>query len=155
MAITIRSAVESDLSALLSLYGELNPDDEPLAADAAKDIWAAVRHQQGRTVLVAALGDTLAGTADCTVLPNLTRSGRSILFVENVVVAQAHRRRGIGKRLMAAAGQLAASAGCYKIQLLAADGHEAHTFYRACGYQPLAQGFRRYLDENPSCRRRR
>jgi GNAT superfamily N-acetyltransferase len=128
-------------------YSELNPDDEPLAADAARDIWAAVRRQQGRTVLVAALDDTLAGTADCTVLPNLTRTGRPIMFVENVVVAQAHRRRGIGKLLMDAAGQLAESTNCYKIQLLAADGHEAHIFYQACGYQPLAQGFRRYLDQ--------
>ncbi|WP_433893746.1 N-acetyltransferase family protein [Streptomyces sp. CA-111067] len=145
MTLTIRPAAESDLPSLLALYGELNPDDEPLTGATAEDIWAAVRHQQGRTVLVAALDDTLAGTADCTVLPNLTRSARSIMFVENVVVAQAHRRRGIGRLLMDAAGQLAESANCYKIQLLAADGPEAHTFYRDCGYQPLAQGFRRYL----------
>lgn len=150
MMIAIRSAAASDLPSLLSLYSELNPDDEPLAADTAKDIWAAVRRQQGRTVLVAALDDTLAGTADCTVLPNLTRTGRSIMFVENVVVAQAHRRRGIGKLLMDAASQLAESTNCYKIQLLAADGHEAHTFYQACGYQPLAQGFRRYINQSPS-----
>lgn len=78
-------------------------------------------------------------------LPNLTRGGRSILVVENVVVAEVHRRQGVGKQLMDATAQLAASTGCYKIQLLAADGHEAHTFYRACGFEPLAQGFRRYL----------
>ena len=129
----------------MALYGELNPDDAPLAADAAQDIWGAIRDQHGRTVLVADSGDVLAGTADCTVLPNLTRGGRSILFVENVVVAESHRRRGIGRLLMDTAAQLAESAGCYKIQLLAADEPEVHTFYQACGYRPLAQGFRRYL----------
>ncbi|MFE2038772.1 GNAT family N-acetyltransferase [Streptomyces scopuliridis] len=147
MAITVRPATETDLPALLALYGELNPDDAPLPAESARSIWTAVRHQQGRTVLVAALNGTPAGTADCVVLPNLTRGGRSILVVENVVVANAHRRRGVGRQLMDAAARLAESTGCYKIQLLAADGHEAHTFYQACGYQPLAQGFRRYLDQ--------
>ncbi|MFE7569159.1 GNAT family N-acetyltransferase [Streptomyces sp. NPDC057539] len=63
--------------------------------------------------------------------------------VENVVVADARRRRGVGRQLTDAAAQLAESTGCYKIQLLAADGHEAHTFHQACGYQPLAHGFRR------------
>jgi GNAT superfamily N-acetyltransferase len=145
MTIIIRPAAESDLPALMALYGELNPDDEPLTADAAQDIWRAISDQHGRIVLVADVGDVLAGTADCTVLPNLTRGGRSILFVENVVVAESHRRQGIGRLLMDAATQLAESAGCYKIQLLAADEPEVHTFYHACGYRPLAQGFRRYL----------
>ncbi|MEV7872303.1 GNAT family N-acetyltransferase [Streptomyces sp. NPDC088124] len=146
MTITIRPASQTDLHGLLALYAELNPDDTPLSAESAGSIWKAVRHQQGRTVLVADLDGTLVGTADCVVLPNLTRGGRSILVVENVVVSNAHRRRGVGRHLMEAAVQLAESTGCYKIQLLAADGYEAHTFYEACGFRPLAQGFRRYLD---------
>ncbi|MFE4535224.1 GNAT family N-acetyltransferase [Streptomyces scopuliridis] len=148
MPITIRPAAETDLHALLALYAELNPDDAPLPAESARSIWAAVRHQQGRTVLVADLDGTPVGTADCVVLPNLTRGGRSILVVENVVVANTHRRRGVGRQLMDATARLAGSTGCYKIQLLAADGQEAHTFYRACGFRPLAQGFRRYLDRD-------
>ncbi|MEE1797676.1 GNAT family N-acetyltransferase [Streptomyces sp. JV176] len=147
MNITIRPAVENDLHGLLALYAELNPDDAPLPSDSARSIWTAVRHQQGRTVLVADLDSTLVGTADCVVLPNLTRGGRSILVVENVVVANTHRRHGVGGQLMGAAVRLAESTRCYKIQLLAADGHEAHTFYQACGFRPLAQGFRRYLDQ--------
>lgn len=148
MTITIRPATETDLPALLALYRELNPDDAPLPAATARSVWAAMATQQGRTVLVAELDGALSGTADCTVLPNLTRGGRSILVVENVVVADACRRRGVGRQLMDAAAQLAASSGCYKVQLLAADGDEAHTFYRACGFQPLAQGFRLYLGKD-------
>ncbi|MFC9426249.1 GNAT family N-acetyltransferase [Streptomyces sp. NPDC056987] len=148
MTITIRPASETDLHGLLALYAELNPDDAPLPAESAGSIWQAVRDQQGRTVLVADLDGTLVGTADCVVLPNLTRGGRSILVVENVVVSQAHRRRGVGRHLMDAAAQLAESTGCYKMQLLAADGQEAHTFYEACGFRPLAQGFRRYLGQD-------
>ncbi|MDK1346817.1 GNAT family N-acetyltransferase [Streptomyces sp. 378] len=145
MKISVRAAAEADVSALLALYGELNPDDPPLPQASADAIWAAISSQQGRTILVADADDTVAGTADCIVMPNLTRGGRAILFVENVVVAGAFQRRGVGRRLMEAAVRLGESAGCYKVQLLAADDAYVHTFYKACGFAALAEGFRRYL----------
>ncbi|MFJ8595123.1 GNAT family N-acetyltransferase [Streptomyces sp. NPDC093598] len=145
MKIKVRSAAEADVSALLALYSELNPDDAPLPQASADAIWAAISRQQGRTVLVADAGGTLAGTADCIVVPNLTRGGRAILFVENVVVAGSFQRRGVGRQLMEAAVRLGESAGCYKVQLLAADDEYVHTFYRACGFRSLAEGFRRYI----------
>ncbi|GGT37119.1 acetyltransferase [Streptomyces purpureus] len=146
MEITVRSAVETDLSSLLALYGELNPDDTPLPRESASAIWAGIAEQQGRTVLVAEVGGVVVGTADCVVLPNLTRGGRAILLVENVVVGRSFQRRGIGQRLMEAAVRLGESAGCYKVQLLAADDEYVHTFYESCGFKPLAQGFRRYVE---------
>lgn len=70
--------------------------------------------------------------------------GRSFMLVENVVVGQAHRRQGVGAALLAAASDLARSAGCYKAQLLPrADRTGAHAFYEACGFTPSAQGYRR------------
>ncbi len=147
MTAIIRSADDADLQGLLALYGELNPDDSALPDARAQEVWAAIRGQRGRTILVAVVGDALAGSADCVALPNLTRGGRSIMFVENVIVAREHRRLGVGRLLLDAAQSLAESSGCYKIQLLAADSREAHDFYAACGYRPLAQGFRRYLDD--------
>ena len=148
MKITVRSAVETDLPSLLTLYSELNPDDAPLSQESADAIWASISRQQGRTVLVAETDDTVVGTADCMVLPNLTRGGRSILFVENVVVAGSCQRQGIGQQLMEAAVHLGESAGCYKVQLLAADDEYVHTFYESCGFKPLAQGFRRYIEQD-------
>ncbi|MCX4388689.1 GNAT family N-acetyltransferase [Micromonospora peucetia] len=145
MTVIVRPATEPDLPGLLALYSELNPEDAPLPTESAHRIWTAIAAQPGRTVLVADRDGVLVGTADCIDLPNLTRGGRSILGVENVVVAEAHRRTGVGRQLMDAAMQLAKSAGCYKVQLLAAPEEEVHTFYRACGLLPLAQGFRRYL----------
>lgn len=145
MKITVRSAVEMDLSVLLALYSELNPDDPLLPEASADAIWAAISRQQGRTILVAEAGGVVAGTADCIVLPNLTRGGRAILFVENVVVAGSFQRRGVGRQLMEAAVRLGVSAGCYKVQLLAADDAYVHTFYEACGFKALAEGFRRYI----------
>ncbi|MFD4665092.1 GNAT family N-acetyltransferase [Streptomyces halstedii] len=145
MKITVRSVVEVDLSVLLALYSELNPDDPPLPETSADAIWAAISRQQGRTILVAEAGGAVAGTADCLVMPNLTRGGRAILFVENVVVASSFQRRGVGRQLMEAAVRLGETAGCYKVQLLAADDAYVHTFYEACGFKALAEGFRRYI----------
>ncbi|WP_405896289.1 GNAT family N-acetyltransferase [Streptomyces sp. NBC_00727] len=145
MEITVRTAAEQDLPALLALYHDLNPDDPHLPREAAADVWERIANQQGRTVLVAEAGGAVAGTADCLVMPNLTRGGRAILFVENVVVADAGRRRGVGRQLLEAAARLGEEAGCYKVQLLAADDAYVHTFYEACGFKPLAQGFRRYI----------
>ncbi|MGX1567037.1 N-acetyltransferase family protein [Streptomyces sp. NPDC055506] len=146
MKITVRPAADADLSALLALYRELNPDDAPLSKAAADDIWAAISGQHGRTVLVADADGTVAGTADCVVMPNLTRGGRAILFVENVVVAGGFQRRGVGRQLMESAVRLGEAAGCYKVQLLAADDAYVHSFYEACGFKALAQGFRRYVE---------
>ncbi|MGW6058124.1 N-acetyltransferase family protein [Streptomyces sp. NPDC055189] len=148
MKITVRSAVEKDLSSLLGLYSELNPDDAPLPPESAAAIWSGIAGQQGRTVLVAEADATVVGTADCVVLPNLTRGGRTILFVENVVVAGTCRRRGVGERLLAAVVRLGETAGCYKVQLLAADDEYVHTFHESCGFKPLAQGFRRYIERD-------
>ncbi|MER7896367.1 hypothetical protein ABTX62_09595 [Streptomyces sp. NPDC096046] len=45
MKISVRAAAEADVSALLALYGELNPDDPPLPQAAADAIWAAISSQ--------------------------------------------------------------------------------------------------------------
>ncbi|MFD7865114.1 GNAT family N-acetyltransferase [Streptomyces sp. NPDC059783] len=146
MKITVRFAAGHDLPALLALYGELNPDDSDLPRETAEIVWKHIASQEGRTVLIAETEDAVVGTADCLVMPNLTRGGRGILFVENVVVAGAGRRRGVGRHLLEAAVRLGEEAGCYKVQLLAADDAYVHTFYAACGFEPLAQGFRRYIE---------
>lgn len=137
----------ADLTALLALYAELHPDDPPVSSESAAVVWRQIAEQRGRTVLVAELDGVVAGTADCTVLPNLTRGARPLMLIENVVVAAAFRRAGIGRALLAAAVTAARSAGCYKLQLLSrSDRRAAHAFYESCGFQALAQGYRLYLE---------
>ena len=145
VGVAIRNAQRDDLPALLSLYRELNPDDPPLGHGAAEAVWERIRSQAGRTVLVADIGSQLVGTIDCLVLPNLTRGARCIMFIENVVVAGAHRRQGIGALLLDHALRLARSADCYKAQLLSAAGPPAHAFYAAQRFTASARGYRRYL----------
>ena len=137
-------ATEADLPALLALFAELHPDDA-MPPDAPA-VWRAIAAQAGRTVLVAERAGAVVGTVDCAVLPNLTRGGRPFMLVENVVVAAAARRAGVGRELMRAALDLARRAGCYKVQLLSrADRAAAHAFYESVGFRPTAAGFRAYL----------
>ena len=149
MTITIRPAVESDLPALLALYIQLQPNDPVLPPGRAKQLWQEIAAQPGRRILVATMDDAVVGTADCAVLPNLTRGGHAFMLVENIVVDAAARRHGVGRRLLAAAVAGARSAGCYKVQLLSRnDRADAHTFYQSCGFTAAAAGYRRYLDES-------
>jgi ribosomal protein S18 acetylase RimI-like enzyme len=148
VTITIRPAVEADLPALLGLYAQLHPDDPVLPAVRAAQIWREIAGQPGRRVLLATMDEAVVGTMDCAVLPNLTRSGRPFMLVENVVVATAARRQGVGRRLLAAAVAGARAEGCYKVQLLSrSDRADAHAFYESCGFRSVAAGYRRYLDD--------
>ncbi len=142
----IRPAIEADLPELLALYGELHPDDPPVPPVRAAELWGAISGQAGRTVWVAVVDGHLGGTADGIIVTNLTRGGAPFMLVENVVVAAAVRRGGVGRALMTALEASAREAGCYKIQLLSrADRGAAHAFYESCGYRTLAAGFRLYL----------
>jgi GNAT superfamily N-acetyltransferase len=146
MPLTIRPADEQDLPGLVALYAEMHPDDTPLDAEKARQTWQLIATQQGRTVLVADTGADLAGTADCVILPYLTREAQPIMLVENVVVAAEHQRCGVGRAVLRRAVELAHEAGCYKVHLLSDLGDpEVNAFYSACGFQPIAQGWRRYL----------
>ncbi|SDN35214.1 GNAT family N-acetyltransferase [Allokutzneria albata] len=142
--VTVRTATAADLDALLGLYKEFNPEDPDLSIVDASAIWAEMAGQ-GRIVLVAERDGVVAGTLDCAPFANLTRGGRPILNLENMVVGVGHRRQGIGRALIGAAVDLARELGCYKLQLLSADTEEAHAFYESCGFRHAARGYRFYL----------
>jgi GNAT superfamily N-acetyltransferase len=143
--VVVRPAEREDLPALLCLYRELHADDPVVDEATAEAVWDQMTAQPGRTVLVADDGGAVVGTIDTFVAANLTRGARPILFVENVVVAAAHRRRGVGRRLLDAAKEIAGSAGCYKIQLLSAADPPAPAFYESNGFRAIARGYRLYL----------
>lgn len=100
MDLLIRSATEEDLGALLRLYRQLHVNDELPPADLAQCSWDSIRRDTSRSVLLAELGQRPIGTLEHTVSPDLTRGGRPFMTVENVVVDERYRRRGIGKRLV-------------------------------------------------------
>lgn len=139
----VRDASEKDLAEVAALLVGLEQEPRP-----SRDLhtWREMLAQPGRSILVAESEGRLVGTLDLLVIPNLTRGGRPYAMAENIVVTEGHRREGVGSALLDAAVDRARGADCYKVQLLSnKDRTEAHGFYRACGFEALAEGFRRYL----------
>lgn len=135
VSIEIRPASCADLPHVLRLIGEMYPEDPPLSEAGADRIWAEIEAQTGRTLLVARDGaGEVLGTVDCVVMPNLSRAGRPRLVMENLVVSEDHRRRGVGRLLMAEVREIAEREGCYKVQFLSAEDAYVHEFYRSCGF---------------------
>ena len=148
--LSVRDAEIQDLDAILGLYEQLAEDrakSMPVAASAAAPILEAIITQRGRALLVADCDGRIAGTADMLVVTNLTHRGMPWAIVENVVVDERQRGRGVGRALMDEIIHRSQDAGCYKIQLLSREHREgAHAFYQSLGFHPSARGFRRYLD---------
>ncbi|MBE1459325.1 GNAT superfamily N-acetyltransferase [Nocardiopsis terrae] len=137
MSIEIRPADRADLPRVLRLLGERHPEDPPMPAAETARLWSEIAAQDGRTLLVAQDGSgELLGTVDCVVMADLGRGGRPCLVLENLVVAEAHRRRGVGRLLLAAVRGLGEREGCHRIRFLAAEDAYVHAFYRSCGFTP-------------------
>lgn len=146
----MRSASREDLDALLGLYGELIDRVVEHAPGGGGgdlgEVLEAILADDARHLTVATVEERVVGSADLLIAPNLTHDGRPWGIVENVIVASAHRREGVGRALMAHLFSSARAAGCYKVQLLSGKHRsEAHRFYRSIGFDAVAEGFKSYF----------
>ena len=83
-----------------------------------------------------------------------TQGQRPYAFIENVVTAKNHRRKGLATRCLSYAKELAEKEGCYKIMLMTGVKDEyISEFYMKAGYnkndktafiQWLNEGFLEY-----------
>jgi GNAT superfamily N-acetyltransferase len=128
-------AVADDLDALLALFaaGEVSTAAQPRARAAA--IWAELMASRDVTVLVAPRETGLAATCTLVTAPNLLRGGRRHGFLENVLTHPAHRRRGHGRAVVAAALEVAWRRDCHHVLLQSGRADPAvHRFYAGCGF---------------------
>ena len=138
----IRQAGSGDLSTLPRLYRQLQPADNEIADDTARDRFDRILAQPGMSVFLATSGDEAVATVTLVIIPNLTRGGASYGLIENVVTDPAHRKRGHAGALIRHAFQRAWDAGCYKVMLLSGSKDPATLdFYRHCGFTQDKTGF--------------
>ena len=136
MPVTIHEIAEDELSALLSLYAFLHPEDEMPPRDEVRPAWKRLRQDPNQHILGAYWNGQLASTCTLVVVPNLTRGGRSYALIENVVTHPDYRRRGLGTALLKHALAVAWEQGCYKVMLLTGSKTEATLrFYENAGFQ--------------------
>jgi len=126
--------LENELLSLLELYKQLFPDDNLLNEFIAKNIWKKIESQNIKYFIAKEEGKIIASCFIC-IIPNLTRSGKSIGFIENVITDKEYRRKGIGKIIIENAIKYAKEQNCYKIILQSGKQRtDAHRFYETLGF---------------------
>ena len=131
----------------MRLYRQLHPDDTHAPAG-ARDLFKRILTSADFVLLVLEHEGAVAASTYLNIIPNLTRRCSPYAVVENVVVEESMRGRGLGKQIMAATLAKAWTEGCYKAMLLTGSQDDAtHAFYRSCGFSPDAR--RGYLARPP------
>lgn len=136
----IRQATSADLPALQRLYGQLHPADD---SDDLSEAFAVLTAFPGAELFVTEDHGVITGSFTLYTLPNLTHGGRPAAILENIVVDETHRGRGIGRAMLEFARELAQERNCYKLSLTSnAKRQDAHAFYLRCGMTQHGVSFR-------------
>jgi len=126
--------VEKELMSLLELYKQLDPNDDIINEFTAKNIWSNIENQNIK-YFVAKENEKIVVSCYICIIPNLTRGGKSIGFIENVITDMEYRGRGIGKKIMEMAIKYAKDNNCYKAVLQSGNKRiAAHQLYEKLGF---------------------
>lgn len=136
----VRLADEGDVPAMCGLLGELFTLESGFAPDAARQAagLGLLLKAGNAAVFVADCGGAVAGMCTIQTLVS-TSEGGAAGVVEDVVVGEAFRGRGMGTALIEAARSWARGRRLTRLQLLADSGNEAALgFYRGVGWERTA-----------------
>ena len=136
---TVRRAVRDDGARIVELDRELArfeklrpPDDEEAAR-----LLSWIFDTQKLEALVADVDGTIEGIALFYETPGSTFRARPFLYLEDLVVTEAARSRGVGEALMAALAQEALSRNAWRVEWAVLDWNEgAIRFYDRLGAKP-------------------
>lgn len=126
---------ESDLDSLLELYKQLDADDSEGSAERYKQLWKEIGANDNIRYFGAVDEGKVVSTCYAVYIPNLTRGGRGICFIENVVTDKDYRNLGLASKVMDMAIAFAKEQHCYKVILQSGMKRtEAHKFYEKKGF---------------------
>ena len=132
----LRELNENDLESLIKLYEQLDGANGDFSVEDALKIWKdEIKRNKKIKYFGAVDNEKVVSTCYCMIIPNLTRLGSSIAFVENVVTDKEYRGQGLGRKVMEMAIEFARENNCYKVILQSASFRkEAHQFYKNLGF---------------------
>lgn len=148
----IRLAEERDVPRIVELYRELTISDSavehtrnPTIAD-YQLVFAEIRSDPRQKLLVAELQGEVVGTIVLLVVPNLSHNGTPWAFLENLIVTEKCRRKGVGRMLLEHAVGAARRSGCHMVELCSdVRRKEAHRLYGSMGFEAQAHCFRLFF----------
>ena len=125
-------------AAILYLLNEYAKDEmgggEELSAYAKANLIAELRKRQGTHIVLAFVDGSPAGLAICFEGFS-TFACKPLLNIHDIVVLIDYRGRGISKRLLAKAEEIAQGLGCCKLTLEVLEGNTvAQAAYKASGF---------------------
>lgn len=132
----LRELNENDLESLIKLYEQLDGANGNYSVEDARKIWESEIEGNKKIKYFGAVENgKVISTCYCMIIPNLTRLGSSVAFVENVVTDKEYRGQGLGRQVMEMAIEFARENNCYKVILQSGSWRkEAHQFYKNLGF---------------------
>lgn len=142
VSLEIRAATEADLPSILALYAEVEDHGRVLSIGQARSIYAQMLSYPDYKVYVAISGGSIVGTFALLIMDNLAHMGAPSGVVEDVVVQEDWRGKGVGKHMMRFAMDRCRERGCYKLALSSNLKREAaHRFYDGLGFRRHGYSF--------------
>lgn len=144
--ITIRPACAGDAADLERLYRQLTGDtDVQVLPERIRQLAA----DPNTRLLVAESAEKVCGTVLITLCQDVMYGKQPFAVLENLVVCETQRGRGVGQQLLAAGEALCLPADCSKMMLLSSSQrHDAHRFFERSGFKgDSKRGFVRYRSQ--------
>lgn len=135
---------ETDFPAILPLLAQLWPEKE-LHPEKLWRVFSQGLVSPQQAYRIAKLGQQIIAFGSLTIKNNLWQEG-NLAHIDELVVEEAFRGKGVGTRLLAELIILARKHGCERIELDSAFRREAaHNFYAAQGFENRGLIFSRKL----------
>ena len=144
-SVAVRDACPDDLPAVLEMWRELRDIGSrldratpPVSEDGALDRLLAITSDADSRALVATIGDAVAGMAVLTHTNYAPLFDQVAVHVHSLHVRDGHRRRGVGKALLAAAACFAEEVGAEHVMTsVLPQLRETNRFYARLGFSPV------------------
>ncbi len=134
--IIIKEAEEKDIENILSLYRSLEEKDEGIPIEKATEIFNKMKTYPYHKLFVVEIEEKIVGTFALTIIDYLAHNGKKTGILEDVVVDEHERSKGIGKLMLRFAIEECAKNNCYKLALSSNIKRErAHAFYEKNGFK--------------------
>jgi len=147
----VRQATAADIEAMVGLFHALFSIEADFRFDAVKQacgLSLLLSRAEDACLLVAEHAGSIVGMCSLQCLVSTAEGGR-VGLIEDLVVAEGWRGRGIGRQLLEAMEGWARDHGLSRLQLLAdSHNHPALDFYAALAWSGTRlQALRKYLHE--------